>query len=466
MTEAIRLIESAGPLDDQSILRQVARSTEPAPGPLVQRARLLGERLGLAQRLARARDLAPLVLLTLAALMVLTGLGLAGTVVDAQARRINVFAALAGLLGLHLATLLLWLLALLLPGGRRGGALAGRLWLGLTARAALGRGREGAALLEAGVRLLERARLLAWVLGFASHALWVIGFAAALAGLLAALAFRRYTLGWETTLLDPARFASAVHALAWLPGQLGFPVPDAALVRAAGDPAAGPDPAGQAVLAWWLVGCVVVYGLLPRLLCALACVLVWRLRRHRLQPDFGDAAYRQVQARIDALAPAQVVDADGAPAAGALPAAAVGAEGGPVLLGFELDPATPWPPAGLPADLRLLASDGGAASRAAAFEQIAARQPRRLVVACQAGASPDRGTERLLRELLPLTGGLHLWLAGHDTATAAERARWARWLHDTGLGAVVPCHDDLSDALAATGRADTTSSAADAARRP
>jgi len=448
-TEAIRRIESDGPLEDQSVLRQLAHAPEPAPWPLVQRARLLAERLGLPGRLARARDLAPLVLLGLAALMVAAGLGLAGAVVDAQERRINVIASLAGLLGLHGLSLLAWLAALLVPGQGRGGALAGRLWLALTARTALGRGREGGALLQAGVQLLERARLLPWLLGLASHLLWAIGFGVAIAALLSALAFRRYTLGWETTLLDPAGFARAIDAMAWLPGLLGFPVPDATLIRAAGDPAAPPDAAGQAVLAWWLVGCVLVYGLVPRLLCALWCTALWQARRRRLQPDFTLPYYRQLQARLDALAPARVVDAELVAGHGAaLPRRAHDAPGAPVLLAFELPPEQPWPPADLPHDVRAWACDGSAAARAAAVQQVAAWRPRRLVVACQATASPDRGTERLLRELLPLAASLHLWLVDADQADEAQRARWPRWLHDTSLDALVACHPRWQSALA------------------
>jgi len=61
-------------------------------------------------------------------------------------------------------------------------------------------------------------------------------------------------------------------------------------------------------------------------------------------------------------------------------------------------------------------------------------------VACQAAASPDRGTERLLRELLPLAGALHLGLVDADQASDAERARWPRWLQDAGLAATVSFH--------------------------
>ena len=139
--------------------------------------------------------------------------------------------------------------------------------------------------------------LLPWLAGLASHLVWALAMAAALAALVFALSFRAYTLGWETTLLDPADFGRAVQTLAVVPGSLGFAVPD---VSAPTDRA----------LAQWLLGCVVTYGLLPRALLALLCAAVWRARAPRMQPDYGLPYYHRLAARLQALAPAEVIDAD------------------------------------------------------------------------------------------------------------------------------------------------------------
>ena len=51
-----------------------------------------------------------------------------------------------------------------------------------------------------------------------------------LAALLFALAFRNYTLSWETTILEPDFFVRSVQLLGRAPAWLGFPVPDAQAV--------------------------------------------------------------------------------------------------------------------------------------------------------------------------------------------------------------------------------------------
>ncbi|RYF78321.1 MAG: DUF2868 domain-containing protein [Comamonadaceae bacterium] len=424
------------------------------------RAGVLGERLGLQSGLSRARQAAPWVLLLIALLMLLAGALLAGAVVDAQDRRVNVLGALVALLGAHALTFLLWLIALLWPGAGGAGGMAARLWAQLTARLTLGRGAEAQALLHAGTQLLARARLLPWVGGLASHTLWALSLTAAIGALLFALAFKRYTLGWESTLLTPETLTRAVQALGLLPGLLGFSVPDAALLQSA-DAALAHERDRQ--LGWWLVGCVAVYGLLPRLVALAACTAMWRARRARLVPDLALPYYRQLIARLDALAPPTVVDADTVRHDWDLArhSQAGDAQEGCAVLGFELPPEQPWPPAPLPSPLLLAARiAGSAAERHQVLAQLAELRPRALVLAVSASASPDRGTERFLRELLPVCGECRLWLstppppaqardvdaagaagAAEDAADAAPAlavgaARWQRWLAGLGLSDV------------------------------
>lgn len=442
----MRLLEQRGPLEDSEALRHAAAQGVHGAGHGAQvalRAGLLGQRLGLQAGLARARQAGPWMLLLIALLMGLAGTLLASAVVDVQDRRINVLGALVALLGAHALTFGIWLVALLWPaGGGFGGGIA-RLWAQLTARLTLGRGAEAQALLHAGTQLLARARLLPWVGGLASHTLWALSLAAAISALLFALAFKRYTLGWESTLLAPDTLARAVHALGRLPALLGFPTPDAALLPSA-DGALAPERDRQ--LAWWLLGCVVVYGLLPRLAALAACALVWRARRARLRPDLSLPYYRQLIARLDALAPPTVVDADTVRHDWDLArhSLAGDAQEGWAVLGFELPPEQPWPPMPLPAPQLLVARiAGSAAERHQALQQLAELRPRLLVLAVSARASPDRGTERFLRELLPVCGECRLWLstqpalADEPAADAtAGAARWQRWLADQGLSDV------------------------------
>jgi hypothetical protein len=430
ITEAIRWTEQNGPLDDAQALRLASSRAADAHGQITERALLLGERIGLQPELARARQWAPWVLLGLAALIVVAGLGLAGNVVGGGERHINVIVALASLLGLHALTLVLWLAGLWLPLGSFNTASLGWIWLSLTARVAGGKRGQAPTLVRAATGLLSRAKLLPWAFGLVSHGIWSLSFAVVLAAMLFALAFRSYTLSWETTILDPEFFVRAVQALGWAPAKLGFPVPDAATVLAA-----SPGAAGQRTWALWLTGCIVVYGLLPRLVLVLLSAAVLRSRRKALQPDWHEPYYRKLLARFAAMAPAAIVDADPGRLRGAMPASLPASQLRDTLfvVGFELPPDMPWPPAALPADLAAQAQriDGSAPARRALLDQLAQARPRTVLLVCHAASSPDRGTERFLREVLMHCGECRLWLADAPSTAAAQR--WLDWLQDTGL---------------------------------
>ena len=90
----------------------------------------------------------------------------------------------------------------------------------------------------------------------------------------------------------------------------------------------------------------------------------------------------------------------------------------------------PWPPAALEA------------AGAQALDLLARLRPRRVLVGCNAAASPDRGTERFLREVAALSSECRLWLQGGG-ATAESRSRWHAWLADTGLGRIEASDEPL-----------------------
>ena len=135
--------------------------------------------------------------------------------------------------------------------------------------------------------------------------------------------------------------------------------------------------AAQVQWSLWLIGVVVVYGVLPRLAAALLCLVVLRRRLAGLRIDPalpGHAALR------DRLEPAVVstgldpVDPLHEPRLSA-PAPA-GLDGRPVLLALELPTDLPWPPATTPPASRSPAGSTRARNAAASSTRWPTPPPR------------------------------------------------------------------------------------------
>ena len=474
VADAVQRIEAAGPLDDAAALQQAFHNRPTRAAQVLQRAWLLGERLGLPAELARWRPVGWGVLLALAALVALASLGTARAVLG-EGRSINAVAAFVSLLGLHVLTLLVWLVGLLLPGGQGGGWSLGRLALWLTARLPLDRGPHSLTLLQSASALLSRQRLLVWLTGAISHSIWVIAFVLMLAVLAFGFAFHAYQLTWETTILSPAFFERFVQISGALPGLLGFPVPDAAAVQRMGTVGgrAAAGGAAQSDWAWWLMGCVLVYGLLPRALLAALSGARWRAGTRRLaEVDMADPYVRRIVQRLDALEPPpQVIDPEQRGDAASPGAAVLGPPGAPgslAVIGFELPPEQPWPPAGLPATpagsappLRLA---GSARERQDALAQLAATRPESLLLLVHAPSSPDRGTARFVREAARQAARTALWALADDGQASAESAglaRWRQWLESEGFGALalLPSALEATEWIAKSELASTDASA-------
>ncbi|MCT5060839.1 hypothetical protein LZM17_05555, partial [Pseudomonas aeruginosa] len=108
LTEAVRLREEqAGPLEDSEALRQALAQGGSLPRRILTRAHWLGRREGLLDAQRTWRQGSRLALALLLVLALASGAGLAFAALGDGPRPVNVFWALASLLGLHLLTLVL-----------------------------------------------------------------------------------------------------------------------------------------------------------------------------------------------------------------------------------------------------------------------------------------------------------------------------------------------------------------------
>jgi hypothetical protein len=433
LAEALRLHEQGKPpVEDEQAVRFACDAAREAEQRICWRARWLGARNGMVAVLLawRARGAWAMGLLTL--LAALSGAGAALAVLGDGSRPANVLWVLGSLLGAHFVSLLAWFVLIWARGGGSEGVV-GRCWLWLTARMA-GRGMP-LQIAHALTGLLERAGALRWLLGAISHGVWLAALLAAVAGLLVALSLRRYGFVWETTILPADVFVRFVEVSGWLPGVLGFATPDAEAVRLSGVVAVADD-AVRRVWSSWLIGCVVAYGILPRALAWLACVVLFDLGRRRVRLDLNLPAYALLVHRLAPLGERiGVTD----PAPSGLPHARVqgahAVEGHATLLvGLELRDDVDWPPQPLPATVR----DGGVvdsrAQRQGLVARLAADPPQRLLIACDPRLSPDRGSLEFIADLSRHAGICRVWLVGADRQGESARAgHWREALLELGL---------------------------------
>jgi len=427
LTEAVRLREEhAGPLDDTEANRQARAQGGELPELIEFRALWLARRDGLIEALQHWRQGARLAGFAMMLLALFTGAGLALAALGDGVRPVNVFWALGSLLGLNLLTLLGWLLSFLLVGDS-GGAV-GRLWLWLSEK--LARDARAAQLAPALLTVLEQRRLGRWLLGLGVHGVWLLAMSSALLTLLVLLATRRYGFVWETTILGEATFINLTQALGMLPSLLGFSVPDIEQIRtsgALGSGLAGSTETARQSWAGWLVGVVLVFGLLPRLLLALLCLWRWRRGRTQLRLDLQLPAYRLLRERLQPPSERLGIS-DAAPEQLHAPSAGAQLDGseGAVLVAIELDQNHPWPPK-LPAGIADAGVLDDREQRRRLLEQLTRFPPQRLAIACDPRRSPDRGTLSLIGELSRCAAASRVWLLQPPAGEALDSHRLQDW---------------------------------------
>ncbi len=464
MVDTVRLAEEPShPYDDGAIVRALVPGT--AKQRVAARNLALAHRLGLpaaGQRWLRGLRMGGWVLALLA---VISGVLAARATVGGDSP-VNLFWALTGLLGLQGVTLVLWVVSLM-PGVRLGSVplrlmlRAGQWWEG---RGNTLPGGEPAATLlpRAALGMVQRARLLPALGGLASHVWWWLAMSATLLTLLALFATERYAFTWATTLLSPDVFLRFTQGLGTLPAALGFPLPDANLVArtVAGHTLTAGE---QALWSQWLLGCLVVYGWLPRLLAGLACVAWLWVRRGAIEPDWSATDMAVQCARLgDTRAAPQVIDpdpGDSAPArvVSATPMSENDTHRRTMAVGLELADDIPWPPPDLDETVGNAGNIIDRAQRNAVLARLRELAPEAVWIAVDGRQTPDRGTLATLRELAERAATArvriyvdaqpgHASVAGerreksrHDrqTAETARVAAWRRRLNELGLGAVI-----------------------------
>lgn len=434
LAETVRIIEERQPLPDDAAIQRAFERHRDREGQLLERAKVLAASLHLPTEVQHWKSLVRYTGLALAVMAIILGTGIAASVTG-QDNTINAPYALLLALGPHLFALLLWLLTFWRSDLAEESSL-GSIMLRAAARLPIRRGPYFWDVLDAALSLYARYRLLPWVAGIASHAFWSVGLLAVLITLGISFSFHSYRLTWETTILPADFFVGFVQISGWLPHQLGFPLPDSATLLTPDSPYSD-----HRAWAWWLIGCIAIYGLLPRLVLLLISWAVWRSRVKHMKLDLSLPYFAKLLARLNTMEPSAVVDREKKTLQTVRPLTRSPVPGEAVTLavvGFELPEEMSWPPKNMPRNAVMMERIAGSnQERRAILDKLTTQRPYLLLFACNKQSSPDRGTAHFIREAATHAVRCALLLLPLDD-DALSAKRWTTWLADMNMQAV-PC---------------------------
>ena len=169
-----------------------------------------------------------------------------------------------------------------------------------------------------------------------------------------------------------------------------------------------------------------------RLAAALLCLVVLRRRLAglRIDPALPGRAARPAGTRRGLHRPGPPVDPLHEPRLSA-PAPA-GLDGRPVLLALELPNDLPWPPATTPAGIQIAGRLDTREERRRILDALADAAASRLLIACDARQTPDRGTLTLIAELAAHAADARLAAAARARGWSGARAAVARAARGAG----------------------------------
>jgi hypothetical protein len=422
LCEALRLQETQWGARDDSKARLLASQEQTPQRKIAIRAESLGQDIGLLAAISQLKKAGWIALLLSLIISILAGGLSAKAALGNGALPVNVTWAVLSLIALNILSLLVWCVAML-SNTASGGWLT-QFWPWFTRKIA--RGPNVAIAAQAWWGLWHQANATRWVMSAGTHLLWLIFSLASILMLLALLSTRQYDFVWETTVLAPEIFVNAVKTLGAIPHWLGFAVPDSQVVRLSASVSQPNTETTRILWSSWLIGCIVVYGAIPRACLALLSICILLKRSGMTQPNISTPYYGALLNRITPAFSAP----DGAPAAldfisprGPVEYSVDDWRTENLITAIEPDPNEEWPPSDLGTAVTSTAAVDSNESRQNILLVVSRSKPKRLAITCDARHSPDRGTLRLIADLSHYATRTLIWLR-HAESLDAHTAAW------------------------------------------
>ena len=424
-TELIRLLEQRGYIfpSDPASITEILRQADGTPeAKLHRRAQLIDRDQNIAQRLAQHQQRLRFARRVACAAWFI--IGLLGTYQLMQQSSLNFMLILVGILGGNSLMLIIWLISLT---QKYRAPTSIPLWLTGSLKDPIHQ-----ALLEHDAQTAAQPPFR-WIRSRISHQIALCGLLGMFTASLMLLTVRQYQFNWQSTLLTDQHFAQIIHALAWLPAQLGIPTPSPSIIAAARNHYHSEHAAQWGIL---LLASILCYGIIPRLIAWLIC---WQhCRRYHPTLNLALPYYQNIIQKWQQ----QIIDDDSdyqpdrpiiAPSK--IPLNHTGAHW--AILLEAPDAPDNWYSHILGQDWT---NKGSIVERAQLTDLITelAAQPVQLLIGIRAQQTPDRGIVRQISKLAQATQHniiIQLLPSNPSSQTPAEQERRAQWqqvLHEHG----------------------------------
>ena len=423
-SEIVRHIETVSELENlKAIESTLQREEAPLENKLHDRAKRLIQEHHLANRIDLLKSKVSSVTFGMAMLALVLGcLASQHAFAQLQPGAVNFYWLALVLLGTNLIALLVWLLgwlfsfrSLIMPSGL---SLGQRVIKGLTGL--FSHDKVDGAILSGLFQVTGGGRIGRWNLSRLTHGLWLSYLLGGLVMILIMLSTRQYDFVWETTILSEEAFIRTTQLMGTVPSMLGFDIPRLDLIemsRLGGQSkeSALSDASAESLRQAWaslLIGSLLVYGVLPRVLLCLISHLMLLRANAAYQLDLTQPYYVRLRQRlVPVTRQLGIVDPDTKGTPGSADRVltktdeAMPAEG--YYLGLELNLDQPWPPSGVSDDKNLgQVCDRDEQNRALAKLTELSKQPNyshsntSVIIVVPLQRSPDRGMESYLKKVV------------------------------------------------------------------
>ncbi|MFV9616827.1 MAG: DUF2868 domain-containing protein [Gammaproteobacteria bacterium] len=346
---------------------------------------------------------------------------------------INIYWLLLVLLGFNFLSMLLWLIGISLNMKALTAGVLARLtsWLPGHLKSKSSASKQAD---RAWLNCNFSAAVGKWQFSKITHQLWLVYLFAGLAFLVLMLMLRQYDFVWGTTLLSDTVFLTLTDALSAPLQALGFATPSAEQVQ---DTRVG---LAQTLSvehryrwAQFLLGALLCFGIVPRILLLAWSALMTGISRRRFRLDYYLPYYISLRQKLMPLAShGQIIDADNSPPVlSASPAKIPVPHKLPdeaLWVAVELGVNINWPPLSVSA-----ANDLGEVidrqSLDAIQQQLQSKNGPVVAVAVSSVRAPDRGVQRVITSLM--SSSEQRWLVllqshEHEPVSSTRLAAWYR----------------------------------------